>query len=709
MSRSGQSDVVVIARDWSESTVVRFRQILNTSQDALSRLLIVDLCADSSPGDHSHQTLELEDSRVQISRGSGCEAEVAAFNLAFSQRRGDLTLLQDDILVTDAWLAELAETVYSEERTICAVPLITGVCRNEGSGASGAESGQFGLTDLRAVCAGLPRWSTIPAPELVCCYLRGDLIDAVGLLDDTLPTVQLAMVDWVMKAQSLGFFMKRANHAFVSQISSDTVLSQVTPTERLDLKTLAIRHPQLQPQLDRFASSLDGVLVEHAVRLKSKGRLRVAYDLRPLPPQQVGTRTYAVSLVKALAEIDEVELTLLVNTPEQAQGLSGRVMTEQTWKNDVDVIHRPTQIWDISEFPLLFGSSAHLVVTYQDLIGYRIPQVFPGDNIHQKYQAITRISLQGTQRILAYSETTAAEIVNEFYIPRDEVAVVPLGVDLGRFSSYSPSDDSILKGLNLPSRFFFSVATDFPHKNLPRLLEAYSQFRANWRHGACPGLALAGYATGARGAYYRQLESQGELAGITLLGSVSADQLRVLYQRSEALIFPSLYEGFGLPPLEAMAAGTAVIAMPISSVPEVGGDSVLYPDGLSAGALATGMAALATNPALRKQLCDSGQRRVEQFTWGQTALRTLEVYRQAVLQPSPRSIAMRRQLWEGLLSWAEHVSPSRQEREEESVFLDLQSQPFGIRTAWQELHGAVHRRVKREVKRFLPIKNRRSA
>ena len=83
---------------------------------------------------------------------------------------------------------------------------------------------------------------------------------------------------------------------------------------------------------------------------------------------------------------------------------------------------------------------------------------------------------------------------------------------------------------------------------------------------------------------------------MTFLGPVMRDELRVLYQQATALVFPSLYEGFGLPPLEAMAAGTPVIAMRISAIPEVGGDAVLYPDGLSAAALAPAMEAVAANP-----------------------------------------------------------------------------------------------------------------
>src|SRR5262249_6854112 len=152
---------------------------------------------------------------------------------------------------------------------------------------------------------------------------------------------------------------------------------------------------------------------------------RVAYDLRHLPREQVGTRTYAVCLAQALADLPEIELTLLVRDPTRAQGLSGRVVTEEQWLDDVAVIHRPGQVLDPSELRLLFGSSAHVVITYQDLIGYNTPLVFPTDAEFDRYRATSSLSLQAVQRILAYSESAAGEITAEFGIPREEIAVVP--------------------------------------------------------------------------------------------------------------------------------------------------------------------------------------------------------------------------------------------------------------------------------------------
>ena len=294
-----------------------------------------------------------------------------------------------------------------------------------------------------------------------------------------------------------------------------------------------------------------------------------------------------------------------------------------------------------------------MIVTYQDLIGYRIPQVFPTDAEFHSYRATSCLSLQGSQRILAYSESAAREIVEEFGVPPEEVVVVPLGVDAGLFSRRDPGDRAIIRKLRLPQRYFFSVATDFPHKNLPCLLEAYALFRERWTPGILPGLVLAGYASGPRRVLSAAWVAIASGMVCLVLGPVSPDQLRVLYQQSVALVFPSLYEGFGLPPLEAMAAGTAVIAMPISSVPEVGGDCVLYPEAIRPRLWPGSWSGWQLILSFARACAGRGQESVGQFCWGRTARRTVEVYRSAVLQPSARSLAMRRRLREAILCWSE--------------------------------------------------------
>jgi glycosyltransferase involved in cell wall biosynthesis len=701
MSHVRSADVVVVADGDSEEALRCLEGVLEHSGPALHRLIVV--VASPLHGKHHRglETMAASDSRVRLVLDFQGKGEVTACNRGLAERAANVVLLQSDIEVTPGWLDELAMAAYSGARTACACPLMN---HGERTGVPAYDTGDqaavLDSTTVRSACEHLPRWSVVPVLTGFCCYLRGEVVDAVGLLDPAYDSVAVAASDWVMRAQVLGFVAKRANHAVVNRVNPSGFVSFVDYLHDRDQERLAKRHSHLQPQLDRFKTSLERSLASHAIRLRSTGKLRIAYDLRYLTREQVGTRTLAVSLVKALAELPEVDLTLLVRDPVQAQGLRGRVVTSEHWLDDAQVIHRPAQVIDPRDLRLLFESSAHLIITYQDLIGYRIPQVFTSDAEFHLYRATSCLCLQGVQRILASSQSAAQEIVEEFGVPEEEVVVVPLGVDAAWFSNRDPQNASIFRRLKLPRRYFFSVATDFPHKNLPCLLEAYSRFRTEWTlEEAPPAMVMAGYATGARGGLYEQLELQPEAENVVFLGPVSVDELRVLYQSAEALVFPSLYEGFGLPPLEAMAAGVPVIAMPISAVPEVGGDCVLYPDGLSAEALARAMGRLASDDVLRARLRARGLERVGEFSWERTAQATLDVYRSTVLHPAPRSLAMRRRLRDAILSWSDSVS-----------YLEVVgARPLGIRSAWQALGGALHRRFRREISRLRPASRRRSA
>jgi glycosyltransferase involved in cell wall biosynthesis len=709
MSQARTADVLVVAHDCDPVTLRCLESVLRSSGPTLNRLIIVASSPSAGALCRRLEQLTQADSTVLLVRSSAGLGDVEAYNRGLAERAADIVLLRSEVEVTSGWLEELADVVYSEQRTACVSPL----ANHEGCGSipvhdAGHHLEARDVATLRAACAELPRWSAVPVLSCVCCYLRGDVIDAVGRLDISYPSPDLAVIDWVMRAQTLGFSAKRANHSHVRQMASNRP-SQAKDQDDQGLALLSSRHPYLQPQLDWFDATLDRSIVSHAVRVHQTGRLRVAYDLRPLPPEQVGTRTYSVSLAKALGRLTQIDLTLLVRDPVQAQGLEGRVVTQEQWKDDVEVIHRPMQVIDPRDLRLLYESSAHLVLTYQDLIGYRIPQVFPNDAEFYSYRATSCLCLQGIQRILAYSESAAREIVEEFGVPREEVVVVPLGVDAGLFSRRDPGDRAIIRKLRLPERFFFSVATDFPHKNLPNLLEAYALFRAHWTQGPAPSLVLAGHTSSARGGFYQRLDWESQKDGLRFLGPISADQLRVLYQHAEALVFPSLYEGFGLPPLEAMAAGTPVIAIPISSVPEVGGDCVLYCDELSVGALARAMERLATDEDLRVDLRARGSRRAEHFCWEKTARETYEVYRSAVLQPSARSLSMRRRLREAILSWSEPLAVPQETNNLVSYRPVVVSEPLGVRIALKALNSAVQRRIRREMRRLYPITQRRSA
>ena len=210
----------------------------------------------------------------------------------------------------------------------------------------------------------------------------------------------------------------------------------------------------IQHEAIRLEVSLDERIPAHAIQTEVTGKLRVAYDIRHLTLTQVGTRTYAVCLANALAEIPEIDMTLLVLHESQAGGLKGRVVTEEQWTDDVAVIHKPSQVGNQTELSLLFQSSAHVIITYQDLIAYRIPSAFSSDAEFNSYRATSRLSVMGAQRIIAYSENAHREISKEFGTPGDEITVTPLGVDADWFAGRGAGDRAILNEMKMPAPIF---------------------------------------------------------------------------------------------------------------------------------------------------------------------------------------------------------------------------------------------------------------
>jgi glycosyltransferase involved in cell wall biosynthesis len=677
--------------------------VLDRSGPPLNHLIVVD-----DQGAESEIATELErlaarDGRVRVVSNYHPLGEIGSWNHGLSLRDGDAVLLAADCVVEEDWLTELADVAHSEERTACVSPLT-----NVGGLCSVPELNRYCECDdldaraVRAACAGLPRWTVAPSLNGSCMYLRGGVIDAVGLLATSATSTWESFDDWVTRARALGFLAKRANRVFVRGSRPAPIAVPVDPDQAAPEGDPILYH------VEQFCRTLDGHLAAHAVAWSSSVKLRLGYDIRYLPTDQVGTRTYAVALAQALALLPEVDLTLIVRDPAQAIGMSGRIVTEEGWGDDVAVIHRPAQVFSPCEIKLLFGSSAHVVITYQDLIGYRIPQVFPTDAEFDGYRATSNLTLPAAQKVVAYSENTANEIVAAFGIPRQEIIAVPLGVEASWFALREESDVAIRASLDVPRRYFLSLATDYPHKNLANLLDAYAMLRRRWRGDEPPSLVLAGYMTTSRMSLYGRMATDPLGDGLRFLGPVTRDQLRVLYQDALALVFPSVYEGFGLPPLEAMAAGTPVIAMPISSVPEVAGDAALYAGGLASKDLARAMESIACDEDLRAEHRDRGLRRVQQFRWENTARATVDVYKSAILQSSERSLQMRRNLQNSLACWGEPVfqlaPPSVPEPEPDPV-----PESMGILNAWRALNFALYTRLRRELERFHPASRRESA
>lgn len=216
-------------------------------------------------------------------------------------------------------------------------------------------------------------------------------------------------------------------------------------------------------------------------------------------------------------------------------------------------------------------------------------------------------------RIIADSEATARDLVAHFRVEPQRIRVVYLG---GPEAAQVSDSAATRKAYHLPERYFLFVGTLQPRKNLRRLLQAFARIAPRYPDVA---LALAGQAGRGAPALVAEIGRLGLTERVQLLGYVPSAALPALFAGAVGFVFPSLYEGFGMPALDAMAWGTPVIAAATSSFPEVVGDAGVLVDPLDVAALASALERLLEEPSLREQLTVAGRIRAASFTWERCA------------------------------------------------------------------------------------------
>jgi glycosyltransferase involved in cell wall biosynthesis len=270
-----------------------------------------------------------------------------------------------------------------------------------------------------------------------------------------------------------------------------------------------------------------------------------------------------------------------------------------------------------------------LVTTVHDMSYLRYPRFLPQDRLAWLRRKMSQ-AIQHSRVILADSHFTRQELLELCpQVAEDRVIVTHLGVDLAHFAD--PRHDARLadvrRRLALPERFLLYLGTLEPRKNLQGLIEAYGRLPAAVQ--ASHPLVLAGM-SGWKQSYFRgELEKLRDRGLLHELGYVAEADVPALMRAATAFCFPSLYEGFGLPPLEAAACGTPVLSSNAASLPEVLGDAAVYVDPSSPDDIAAGLLRILEDDSLRSRLRAAGPARAAQFPWSNCAKQTLNAYRLA--------------------------------------------------------------------------------
>jgi glycosyltransferase involved in cell wall biosynthesis len=265
------------------------------------------------------------------------------------------------------------------------------------------------------------------------------------------------------------------------------------------------------------------------------------------------------------------------------------------------------------------GSGQRSIVTVHDLAFLVHPELYP-PQWRLMYRAGLMRLARSADAVIAVSRHTAEDLARRSRVSRSKVHVVPLAASLPKQNG---DPDETLARLKVPAPFVLFVGTLEPRKNVVRLIRAYRRLVAR---GAPHTLVLAGPMGWRHQALMRELalEAPGE---IVLTGETTPGDLDALYRAASVFVYPSLYEGFGLPVLEAMARGTPSVVSIASSLPEVAGEAAVPVDPRSVAGLAEAMERVINDRDLAARLSAAGRARAATFSWDETARRTLEVYK----------------------------------------------------------------------------------
>jgi glycosyltransferase involved in cell wall biosynthesis len=374
--------------------------------------------------------------------------------------------------------------------------------------------------------------------------------------------------------------------------------------------------------------------------------MRIGIDARSVLKRRTGVGNYTFNLFQNLGKIDQENRYVLfyshhknlrsaipqienvnfeskfVRLPNKLLNLFWRTVrypSIETWVGKVDVFHSPN-------FELTPQKQGRSVLTIHDLC-FLVYEKYAIKSARLHYGRRIKSYAQRADVIITVSENSKGDIINYLGIPPETIFVIPEGKD----DKFKPQNDpetvsEIRNKYGLRRAFILHVGTLEPRKNLVGLIRAYHRSRARKEYQ----LVMAG----GKGWMYKEIfKTVGKLGlsrEVIFTGYVPEDDLPALYNASSLFVFPSLYEGFGLPPLEAMACGTPVITSSVSSLPEVTADAAILVDPFNIEEIKDSIDSVLSDQELASSLKKKGLERAALFTWEKTAQKTLEVYRRVL-------------------------------------------------------------------------------
>jgi glycosyltransferase involved in cell wall biosynthesis len=370
--------------------------------------------------------------------------------------------------------------------------------------------------------------------------------------------------------------------------------------------------------------------------------LHIAIDAHSVGAELGGNESYATNLIEALAQIDQTNFyTLYVTRRAAIDRFADRwpnftvkrtpphtplvriplTLSRELRRHPVDVLHVQYTAPPLTPCPL--------VVTIHDLAFEHLPETFKRRSWMQ-LRLTVRATARRAARIITVSNYSRDDIVATYGISTERITVTPEAAP-AHFARVTNGNElkRVRESYGIAKEYILSLCSIQPRKNLVRLIDAYTSLRQSRPAGEFPQLVLAGKRAWLDRETMRAAERNSGDRDIVFTGYVPDRELPALYSGAICFVYPSYFEGFGLPVVEAMQCGVPVVAGNRTSLPEIVGDAGALVDPFNEAELAAAIARVVDNPNYRAQLCVKGLKRADSFSWTTTARMTLQVYEQA--------------------------------------------------------------------------------
>lgn len=382
--------------------------------------------------------------------------------------------------------------------------------------------------------------------------------------------------------------------------------------------------------------------------------MHIGIDAHAIGARQGGNETYIRNLIRALAELDATNRYTIYLANKQAAdewrdgwakgfpNFAVRLLLPPTPLVRVPVWlafelrQRPVDVLHVQYTAPPF-CQAPVVAMIHDLAFEHLPETFTRRGAMQLKLTVRRTARQAA-RVATVSEFSRQDILRTYRLAPEKVVVTYNGIEPHFTPAPRTADeaDKLRQQFNIERDYLLAVGSLQPRKNLVRLIRAYAQLRRDHENFQ-PQLVIVGRKLWLADAIFTEVKQQRWAKDVILTGYVGDEDLAALYRHAAAFVYPSLFEGFGLPPLEAMACGTPVVTSNTSSLPEVVGAAALLIDPYDEQALAAALLRILNDQSLRARLREQGITQAQKFSWRAAAEQTLQLYQASIVTGRSRA------------------------------------------------------------------------